>query len=183
MMELATEPETSGIAEVALGTPAVAHGAQIRRLVSQCPPLDVNSTYAYLLLCKHFAETCVRAEADGRTVGFVSAYRPPRHPDVLFVWQVAVAAPMRGRQLATRMLRALLQRDSTRGCRYLETTVSPSNGPSRRVFQALARNLGAPVAERMLFGERDFGSEEHEPEVLIRIGPIPGTKPRGETQR
>lgn len=173
-MELTAEPETAATAEIAFSAPSIAHGAEIRRLVSACPPLDLNSTYAYLLLCEHFADTCVRAEAGGETVGFVSAYRPPRQPDVLFVWQVAVAVPMRGRKLAARMLRELLRRNTVRGCRHLETTVSPSNQPSRRMFHALARDLGAPLAERVLFREQDFGREGHEQETLIRIGPIPG---------
>lgn len=168
---------------IAIGMPTVRHGAEIHRLVSECPPLDVNSTYAYLLLCEHFAPTCVRAEAAGRTVGFVSAYRPPGRSDVIFVWQVAVEAALRGRRLARRMLRALLQRPALHGCRYLETTVSPSNVASRRVFEALARELGAPLAVAALFDARHFGGEAHEPETLLRIGPFAGPQPRGENQR
>lgn len=158
---------------VVFGTPIVAHGADIHRLVSKCRPLDLNSTYAYLLLCQHFAETCVRAECAGQTVGFTSAYRLPRKHDVLFVWQVAVAANMRGRGLAKSMIRELLRRDAPGVCRYLETTVSPSNGPSRRLFHTLARELEAPVTESILFSAHDFGAERHEEETLIRIGPIP----------
>jgi L-2,4-diaminobutyric acid acetyltransferase len=144
--------------------------------VSECRPLDLNSVYAYLLLCEHFAQTCVLAERDGAIVGFVSAYTPPQRSEVIFVWQVAVAAQARGSGLATAMLRELLRRDALRGCRYLETTVSPANAPSRRLFQALARELGAPLAERMLFSETDFGGENHESEVLMRIGPFAGTQ-------
>ena len=165
---------------VVFGKPVVAHGADIHRLVSECRPLDLNSTYAYLLLCQHFAETCVRAECAGRTVGFASAYRLPRKRDVLFVWQVAVTASMRGRGLAKSMVRELLRRDAPGACRYLETTVSPSNGPSRGLFHTLARELEAPVTERALFSPRDFGTERHEEETLIRIGPIPDEQTRGE---
>ena len=160
---------------VVVGVPRVRDGAAIHQLVEACKPLDLNSTYAYLLLCEHFAETCVRAEREGRTVGFISAYRPPRRDEVVFVWQVAVAEEMRGRGLARSMLRDLLARPAMRGCRYLETTVSPSNEPSRRLFHGLAGELGAPVTERVLFGEQDFGKAHHERETLIRIGPFPGT--------
>lgn len=175
MTELTADRELDTATDVALGAPTVAHGAEIHRLVRQCPPLDLNSAYAYLLLCEHFAATCVRAAAAGRTVGFVSAYRPPQRHDVLFVWQVAVAASMRGRKLAGAMLRELLRRDAVRSCRFLEATVSPSNVPSRRLFHALARELGAPVAERLLFREQDFDGIDHEQETLIRIGPFPGS--------
>ena len=159
---------------VVLDAPRVRDGAAIHRLVDACKPLDLNSTYAYLLLCEHFAETCVHAERAGRTVGFISAYCPPQRGDVIFVWQVAVAEEMRGQGLARAMLRELLARPGLRGCRYLETTVSPSNEPSRRMFYGLARELGAPVTENVLFGEQDFGQEHHECEMLIRIGPFAG---------
>lgn len=165
---------TSAVPGVSMGAPEVRHGAAIHRLVEACPPLDLNSTYAYLLLCEHFAETCVRAERDGHTVGFISAYRPPRRAGVIFVWQVAVAEEMRGQGLARAMLEELLSRPALRDCRYLETTVSPSNEPSRRVFLALARARGAAVAERTLFAESDFDGAAHESEVLIRIGPFAG---------
>lgn len=159
---------------VVFSEPGVRDGAAIHRLVDACKPLDLNSTYAYLLLCEHFAGTCVHAQCAQRTVGFVSAYRPPQRGEVIFVWQVAVAEEMRGQGLARAMLRELLTRPGLSSCRYLETTVSPSNEPSRRVFHGLARELGAPVTERVLFSEQDFGEEHHEVETLIRIGPFAG---------
>lgn len=160
---------------ISIGKPRLAHGASIHRLVTECKPLDVNSRYAYLILCEHFFDTCVIAESASALVGFVSAYHPPRHTDTIFVWQVAVSPNMRGRNVAGRMLRELLARSSARACRYLETTVSPSNTASRRLFLGLARELAAPVQETLLFGEREFGEERHEREMLIRIGPFPGT--------
>ena len=159
---------------VVLGAPRVRDGVAIHRLVDACKPLDLNSIYAYLLLCEHYAATCVHAERAGRTVGFISAYRPPQRGEVIFVWQVAVAEEMRGQGLARAMLRELLARPALHGCRYLETTVSPSNEPSRRVFHGLAREIRAPVTERMLFAEPDFGDEHHECETLIHIGPFAG---------
>lgn len=171
-VDAAARPRAS--AGVVIGAPRVCDGAAIHQLVEACKPLDLNSTYAYLLLCEHFAETCVRAEREGRTVGFISAYCPPRRDEVVFVWQVAVAEEMRGQGLARTMLEHLLARPALHACRYLETTVSPSNEPSRRLFRGLARGLGARITERVLFGEEDFGESHHECETLIRIGPFTG---------
>lgn len=154
--------------------PTVSQSADIHRLVSECKPLDLNSVYAYLLLCEHFADTCVLAENNSRAVGFVSAYKPPSQRQVMFVWQVAVTARMRGSGLAKAMLRELLGRDALRSCRYLETTISPSNTPSRRLFYSLAHELDAPVTEKAMFVEQDFGKDHHEQETLIRIGPLAG---------
>lgn len=163
-----------------LGPPSVADGVAIQSLVSASKPLDVNSTYAYLLLCSHFADTCVHAQQDGRTVGFASAYRPPHSPEVVFVWQVAVAQELRGQGLGKAMLRELIGRRALRDCRYLETTVAPSNERSRRMFQSLAQELGAPVEEGVLFEEEDFGGDRHERETLLRIGPFASHPPKGE---
>lgn len=159
---------------IGIGKPRVRDGAAIHRLIESCKPLDVNSLYAYLLLCEHHAETCVIAHSEKRVVGFVSAYRIPEREDTIFVWQVAVDASTRGTGLAKTMLRELLLRPLVRGCTHLETTVSPSNTASRRLFHALARELDAPVNETLLFAESDFGGENHECEMLIRIGPFQG---------
>jgi L-2,4-diaminobutyric acid acetyltransferase len=60
--------------------PTPADAADIHALVEECKPLDVNSTYAYLLLCSHFASTCIVAE-DGRGLaGFISGYCKPDDP-------------------------------------------------------------------------------------------------------
>ncbi len=98
----------------ALRRPACSDAARIHQLVAACKPLDLNSTYAYLLLCHHHADTCVLAEEGGRIVGFVSAYRPPGREGEIFIWQVAVAAGQRGRGLGRRMLTQLLARPGPR---------------------------------------------------------------------
>jgi L-2,4-diaminobutyric acid acetyltransferase len=158
--------------------PEVSHGVQIHQLVAACEPLDLNSRYAYLLLCEHFADTCALARMGDQVVGFVSAYRPPERADTIFVWQVAVDAGIRGKGLAASMLHEILRRPQVRGCRYLETTVSPSNTPSRRLFHGLAQRLNAALTESPLFAEDAFGEQDHECEMLIRIGPFQG-KQRG----
>ena len=152
--------------------PRRADGAAIHRLISQCPPLDVNSVYAYLLLCEHFRHTCIVAELDGQIAGFISAYVVPGRDDTLFIWQVAVHDRARGRRLAGTMLNELLERPDLTDIQYLETTVGPDNHASRRTFQALAERLDAAVVERPLFGQQLFGGEAHEDEMLLRIGPF-----------
>ena len=166
--------ETRAPLALRISKPEVARGADIHRLVAACQPLDLNSRYAYLLLCEHFADTCALAREGDRVVGFVSAYRPPQRDDTIFVWQVAVDTGMRGRGLAGAMLREVLARDAVRDCRYLETTVSPSNTASRRLFHGLARRLDAALTESPLFAQDAFGEEDHECEMLIRIGPFTG---------
>jgi len=155
-----------------LRRPATADAAAIHRLVSQCPPLDLNSLYTYLLLAEHFPATCIVAISDDAALGFVSAYRPPARPDVLFIWQVAVHERMRGQGMGQRMLQELLRRPDLADVRYLETTVSPGNVASRRMFNLLAQDLGAAVNETPLFDKTMFGPQAHDDEPLLRIGPL-----------
>lgn len=172
---LAHEFGQSGVSAehvVTLRPPVKHDGQAIHQLIKQCPPLDLNSVYTYLLLCEHFSPTCVLAEAAGRVVGFVSAYLRPDRPEVLFVWQVAVHDKARGMGLGQRMLHELLERSSTHAVQYLETTVGPDNVPSRRMFQALATEYGAQIEESALFNAELFGSGGHDDERLLRIGPI-----------
>lgn len=151
--------------------PGISDGAAIYRLVKTCPPLDLNAPYAYLLLCAHHARTCVVAENHDSIAGFISAYRLPETPEIVFVWQVAVAPAARGQGLALRMLEHLLARPALAGCRWLETTVTPSNLVSRRVFETLGAQLGARSEEHSFFNKEVFQDQRHEPEMLIRIGP------------
>lgn len=159
-----------------LRPPTPADGAALHDLIRRSPPLDLNSCYAYLLHGLHFADTCVLAETETGTgpgiAAWISAYLPPGRPDTLFVWQVAVDAGHRGRGLARTLLLHLLQRPACADVRWLETTVSPDNLPSRRLFEGLARELGCACHISDLFSAADFGAQHHEAEQLFRIGPI-----------
>lgn len=152
--------------------PVLEDGPAMHQLVAQCPPLDRNSVYLYLLLAEHFPGSCIVADDASGLVGMVSGYQPPGRDDVLFVWQVAVHPRARGRGLALKMLQRLLRRDALRHVRWVETTVGPGNEPSRRLFSRLASGLEAPLKESALFGADLFGAGHHEAEPLLRIGPF-----------
>jgi L-2,4-diaminobutyric acid acetyltransferase len=152
--------------------PRKTDAAAIHRLISECPPLDLNSVYTYLLLTEHFPQTCIVAGCEDTIDGFVSAYIPPDQADTLFVWQVAVHERARGLGLARRMLKELLQRSGLEAVQYVETTVGPDNTASRGMFAGLARQMAAPVHEEPCFRPELFGAESHEDEPLLRIGPF-----------
>jgi L-2,4-diaminobutyric acid acetyltransferase len=154
-----------------LRPPLLADGKAVHELIKRCPPLDVNSSYNYFLLCSHFRDTCAVAEANDRIVGFLSAYLIPARPQTLFVWQVAVDEAARGIGLAGRMLEQVTTRPVCAGVTTLETTISPSNRSSRRVFERFAEKHQAPSCEETFLEAGHFGAEAHEEERLIRIGP------------
>jgi L-2,4-diaminobutyric acid acetyltransferase len=162
-------------------SPTKADGAQLWRIARDSAKLDLNSPYAYMLWCRDFAETSVVAREDGRAVGFVTGYRRPGEPDVGFVWQVAVDASQRGKGLAGKLLDALYTRLVATGVRYLETTITPDNEASIRLFTSFAKRWEASLETTELFAGADFpGDGEHLPEELYRIGPLTARKDPGE---
>lgn len=167
--------------------PREADAVDIWRLVQNCDELDSNSPYAYLLLCTHFADTSLvvrlgrptdlKERSDqGALVGFVLGYRPPKDPDVLFVWQVGVDDAERGQGLGRQLLDTLVDRcRADWGAKFLEATVTPSNMASRMLFTKFARDRPAGMHESVAFSSSSFPLEEgepHEDEVCLRIGPI-----------
>jgi L-2,4-diaminobutyric acid acetyltransferase len=131
----------------------------------------VNSSYNYFLLCSHFRDTCTVATANGKIVGFLSSYLIPGRENTLFVWQVAVDETARGQGLAGSMLEHVLERPFCADVNTLETTISPSNLSSRRVFQRYAEKYQTESSEETFIEVHHFGGEAHEEERLIRIGP------------
>ena len=160
---------------VRIAPPVLDDGRHLWRLARDAG-LDVNSPYAYALWCRDFAATTVTArDEEGRLRGFVTGYVRPDAADTYFLWQVAVDAEFRGRRLARRMLAHIGDRIVARGLTHLEATVTPDNTASRALFASFARDHGAepewtPLFEREHFPCEDSGA--HEPEDLVRIGPL-----------
>ncbi|MEY8043212.1 diaminobutyrate acetyltransferase [Saccharopolyspora cebuensis] len=154
-----------------IDTPVVADGPALYRITRDSAVLDVNSSYAYLLWCRDFAHTSAVARTDGGVVGFVTGYLRPDAPDTLVVWQIAVDASQRGGGVAGKLLDALVDRVLDRGVRYLETTITPDNEPSIKLFTAFARRQGADVERSELFAAELF-PDAHLGEDLYRIGPF-----------
>lgn len=159
-------------AEFRLRPPTLEDAPKMWELVCQSEVLDVNSPYLYLLLCRDFARTSLVATCGDRLSGFVTGYRPPERPDVLFVWQVAVSPEDRRRGLARRMLCELVARCRSDDLRFVEATIADGNQNSNRLFAALARELDAPLTRSVGFREEDFPHADHDAEPLVRIGPF-----------
>jgi len=154
-------------------TPATEDARQIWLLVRDSGVLDANSAYLYLLLCRDFEDTCLVAYRGELVVGFVTGYRLPKDPSVLFVWQVGVSPTAKRQGIASKLLVELVERcgDSISA---IEATVSPSNVASRRLFESLARKLDVAIVDLpdQGFQEAEFPPGDHEAEPRLRIGPL-----------
>lgn len=153
--------------------PEPADGVDMWRLAVESQTLDANSRYAYVLWCRDFAGTSVIARRDdGRAVGYVTGYLRPEEPGTLLIWQVCVDPVARGAGLAGRMLDAVWDRATAGpGVTRMETTITPDNESSIRLFSSFARRHDTPIEREDLFGPELLG-DDHEPEHLYCIGPI-----------
>ena len=159
-------------ADIGFRRPIAADGPAITALIAACPPLDRNSRSCNLLQCEHFADHCAIAEKAGRIVGWVSGYRPPSDPAAFFVWQVAVSAEGRGKQLASRMIADLLTRPAQDGVTHMITTITADNQASWGLFRSLARKWNAELERSALFERETHFAGAHATEYLARIGPL-----------
>ncbi|MEV0776030.1 diaminobutyrate acetyltransferase [Streptomyces sp. NPDC050433] len=181
---------------IRIDAPRVEDGAAIWRIARDSEVLDLNSSYSYLLWCRDFAATSVVARdtasvtapgaagaartdgspdgsLDGAAIGFVTGYIRPERPEVLVVWQVAVDSAHRGKGLAGTLLDALTRRVvEEQGITSVETTVTPDNTASDRLFHAYSERHGATLEREVLFDGDLFPDGGHQPEVLYRIGPL-----------
>ncbi len=158
---------------VAVRTAIIDEGALIWELARDAGGVDLNSPYAYMALCRNFHETCVVAEVFGTPAGFITAYRIPSRPHVLFVWQVAVLPEFRGLGIGKRMLEGLVERPACTGVRKLESTVTPNNKASEALFSAFAKARSAELDITTGFTRDDFPEDEpQEHERLFTIQPI-----------
>ncbi|MFF7858367.1 diaminobutyrate acetyltransferase [Streptomyces sp. NPDC007904] len=165
---------TATQADLHIDRPTVADGAVLWRIARDSKVLDLNSSYSYLLWCRDFAATsAVARDERGEPIGFVTGYLRPDNPRTLLVWQVAVDEAHRGRGLAAALLDGLVARiTAEHGVTAVETTITPGNTASERLFTAFAERHGAPLEREVLFGAGQFPDGPHDPEVLYRIGPL-----------
>ena len=157
--------------QILIECPSAGDGPGLWRLARESGELDLNSPYTYLLWCRDFSSTSVVARAGADTVGFITGYRRPEADETLFVWQVAVDPAYRGQRIGVRMLDGIAGVMKPLGCRYMEATVTPDNTASARMFASFARAHSAPLARSEGF-ESTLFPDNHQPEDLIRIGPL-----------
>lgn len=149
--------------------PSIKDGLGIYKLVKKTKVLDVNSSYLYNLIGEHFSQTSLVVKQNNSIVGFVSGYFLPDQPSTLFIWQIGVDESMRGKGLAKKLVKTLLQTHKDK-VKTIHTTVSPSNIPSNKLFDWVAKEYKTTI-EHQVFLDKDDFEAGHEEEIL-KIIPI-----------
>ena len=145
-------------------------GLAIYRLVKKTKVLDVNSSYLYNLIGEHFSKTSLVITDKNSVVGFISGYLLPDKPDTLFIWQVGLDESLRGKGMAKKLVTKLIQIHSDT-ITTVHTTVSPSNVPSNKLFDSIAKEFNTTIEHETFLDQSDFEAG-HEEEIL-KIIPIP----------
>lgn len=159
--------------ELTLTRPNKDDGKKMWQLVKALSPeLDMNSAYKYLILSEYFSNCCVVAKKDENVVGFITGFVSPEKRDTVFVWQIGIDKSERGKGLGSKLLMQLVDQQDDK-VDYVEASITPSNIASQMLFQRLAKKLNTKCETRLLFKKSQFPQdEEHEEELLYRIGPI-----------
>ncbi|AXK45896.1 diaminobutyrate acetyltransferase [Brachybacterium saurashtrense] len=166
-----TSDQTTGRrSDLEIRPPALEDGAAMWRIARDTGTLDLNTSYAYLLMAHDFGATSRLALSDGAPVGFVLGYRRPSAPETLFVWQIGVDSSQRGKGVAGQLLDDLLA--GLPEVTALETTITEDNTASQRLFASFAQRHGAREDVRELITEGHFPDPGHGAELLHVIGPL-----------
>lgn len=166
--EVQSERYPDQTSAVRSGPATPADGAAMWELADQST-LDSNSPYAYIMWADYFGLTSRVAHDDVGLIGFVMGFRPPEKPDTLFVWQVGVSPRARKTGLASRLIEEIWS--TNEALHYLESTVTPNNVASERLFRSFAERHAAAVETTVHYGVELFPVGDHEAEIRFRIGP------------
>ena len=154
--------------DIILRKPNKNDAKHIYNLVESTKVLDLNSEYLYLLQATHFKDCCSVAVENEKVIGFVSGYIHPGQKDTFFIWQVAVDENFRGKGIAQRLIMEIISRKNMAQIKKIQTTISPSNKSSQRLFEKLTGKMEADISSETMFEVSDFNNA-HEDEVLYEI--------------
>ncbi|WP_374929020.1 diaminobutyrate acetyltransferase [Kytococcus sedentarius] len=156
--------------QVTLRAATLDDGAAMWRIARDSQVLDLNTSYAYLIMARDFGAHSAVAEVDGEVVGYCMSYLRPQAPDTVFVWQIAVDSSQRGRGLAGRLLDQVVE---TTGASALESTVTADNDASNALFAGFAARRGATeTITEFITGDHFPIDDVHDAELLHRIEPL-----------
>lgn len=84
-----------------------------------------------------------------------------------------ISPPFRGTGLGIDLLRSVADPlIEASAIRFVEATVSAIPSPPARTLEKLGTSYGAPTTSEELFTSAMFPSSDHDPEILVRVGPI-----------
>ena len=155
---------------ISVSTPTKNSGYAIYKLIERCQPLDLTSPSLYFIQSHYFQKTCAIATCSNDVIGFVSGFMDPLKENTLFVWQVAIDEPFRGRGLAQTLINYILQQNLN--TEFIETSITEDNLASQKLFRKLSKHLNTVITQEKFLDQQTHFLKQHESEYLFRIGPF-----------
>ena len=112
---------------------------QIRALVAACGNYVIPyQTYAYWVLESYFYSTCLVMEHEDKVIGYLSSVPSPDR-EVVFLWQICVAAEYRKSKIGSQLLDRFGKICRQQGHQKMEVTIAGDNIPSQKLFASFAK--------------------------------------------
>ena len=140
--------------------------ALLRDLARRCHPLDVHTPYTYWVVSRFFRQGCFLLEHSGEAVGYIMTVDTP---ECLFVWQIGLLEPWRGRNHSRTPIHAAAEHAARLG-KEIRLSIAPENRASYGAFSAYCRDHGMclePCGEISLTDREDRDFREYE--ILYRM--------------
>lgn len=113
----------------------------LRSLAAACGTLDVHTPYTYWVACRYHGSSIFILEDAGEPVGYVMALD---NPDCVFLWQIGILAPYRGKGLS-QLLYAHVMDYAAAARKPLQVTIAPENKASLGALESCCRSRGLSI--------------------------------------
>ncbi|GEM_PF-3598627 len=150
---------------------SVEDAKEIHTIVKNTPGIDDNSLYYYSLWLKEFDQSNVVATQNNKIIAFLTAFRKPKDPETLFLWQLA-AIPRHGvPDLGVRLAYHLIDYEIDNNLSGVEATIDLNNKSILYVMKKIEKKYnGKMLMEEYLSEDFLSGNDEHHhSETLLKI--------------
>lgn len=107
-------------------------GPILRKLASDCGPLDVHTPYTYWVVSSFFGETGFVLEEEEKPIGYIMNLQKN---DILFIWQIGILSEYRGNKFTRKLLDAVFKYARENGIKEILVTIASENKTSYFSFE------------------------------------------------
>lgn len=116
-----------------------ADSALLRKLASECAPLDLHTPYTYWVISSQFGDSCYILYDEDRPVGFITSLSTAKG---LFIWQIGLLEEYRGKGLSAVLIDSVFKFAEAALIGELSVTIAPENLNSFNAFNNYCAHNG-----------------------------------------
>jgi diaminobutyrate acetyltransferase len=100
----------------------------LRKLASDCSPLDVHTPYTYWVIAYMFGQQCRIIEHNNQPIGFITALF---NKDYAFIWQMGILQEYRGNHLSKKLYDEVFSEIVKRKFTRVRASIAEANTASK----------------------------------------------------